>query len=135
MLAEEKQRTDMVVVLKEPVPNMDELAQQGTDHVYQVVDEMPQFPGGNRAMMAYIGQNMKYPAEAHAKGIEGRVVVQFVVNKEGDLQDIKVMKSIDPLLDQEAIRVISSMPKWTPGKLKGEAVNIQYTMPIQFKLQ
>ncbi|MGN0067801.1 MAG: TonB family protein [Bacteroides sp.] len=107
---------------------------KGTDHVYQVVDEMPQFPGGNRAMMAYIGQNIKYPAEAVAKGIEGRVLVQFVVNKEGDLQDIKVMKSIDSLLDQEAIRVISSMPKWTPGKLKGEAVNIQYVLPIQFNI-
>ncbi len=134
MLAGEKQRTNMVVVLEAPVPRMDELAQKGTDHVYQVVDEMPQFPGGNRAMMTYIGQNIKYPAEAVAKGIEGRVVVQFVVNKEGDLQDIKVMKSIDPLLDQEAIRVISSMPKWTPGKLKGEAVNIQYTMPLQFNI-
>ena len=134
MLAEEKQRTNMVVVLKAPVPSMDELAQKGTDHVYQVVDEMPQFPGGNRAMMAYIGQNIKYPAEAVAKGIEGRVLVQFVVNKEGDLQDIKVMKSIDSLLDQEAIRVISSMPKWTPGKLKGEAVNIQYVLPIQFNI-
>ena len=134
MLAGEKQRTNMVVVLGAPVPSMDELAQKGTDHVYQVVDEMPQFPGGNRAMMAYIGQNIKYPAEAVAKGIEGRVLVQFVVNKEGDLQDIKVMKSIDPLLDQEAIRVISSMPKWTPGKLKGEAVNIQYVLPIQFNI-
>ena len=134
MLAEEKQRTNMVVVLEAPVPSMDELAQKGTDHVYQVVDEMPQFPGGNRAMMAYIGQNIKYPAEAVAKGIEGRVLVQFVVNKEGDLQDIKVMKSIDSLLDQEAIRVISSMPKWTPGKLKGEAVNIQYVLPIQFNI-
>lgn len=134
MLAGEKQRTNMAVVLGAPVPSMDELAQKGTDHVYQVVDEMPQFPGGNRAMMAYIGQNIKYPAEAVAKGIEGRVVVQFVVNKEGDLQDIKVMKSIDSLLDQEAIRVISSMPKWTPGKLKGEAVNIQYTLPIQFNI-
>ena len=134
MLTEEKQRTNMVVVLKAPVPSMDELAQKGTDHVYQVVDEMPQFPGGNRAMMAYIGQNIKYPAEAVAKGIEGRVLVQFVVNKEGDLQDIKVMKSIDSLLDQEAIRVISSMPKWTPGKLKGEAVNIQYVLPIQFNI-
>lgn len=134
MLAGEKQRTNMVVVLGAPVPSMDELAQKGTDHVYQAVDEMPQFPGGNRAMMAYIGQNIKYPAEAVAKGIEGRVLVQFVVNKEGDLQDIKVMKSIDPLLDQEAIRVISSMPKWTPGKLKGEAVNIQYVLPIQFNI-
>lgn len=134
MLTEEKQRTNMVVVLKAPVPSMDELAQKGTDHVYQVVDEMPQFPGGNRAMMAYIGQNIKYPTEAVAKGIEGRVLVQFVVNKEGDLQDIKVMKSIDSLLDQEAIRVISSMPKWTPGKLKGEAVNIQYVLPIQFNI-
>ena len=134
MLAGEKQRTNMVVVLKAPVPSMDELAQKGTDHVYQVVDEMPQFPGGNRAMMAYIGQNIKYPTEAVAKGIEGRVLVQFVVNKEGDLQDIKVMKSIDSLLDQEAIRVISSMPKWTPGKLKGEAVNIQYVLPIQFNI-
>lgn len=85
-------------------------------------------------MMNYVGQNIKYPAEAVAKGLEGRVVVQFVVDKEGNLQDVKVIKGIDPLLDQEAVRVISSMPQWIPGKQKGKAVNVQFNMPLQFQI-
>lgn len=135
MLSAEAKRTDMVVVLKEPVPNMDELAKQGTDHVYQVVDEMPQFPGGNNAMMTFMIQNTKYPAEAIAKGTQGRVIVQFIVDKEGNLKDIHVLRSVDPLLDAEAIRMVSSMPKWTPGKSMGQPVNVQFTLPVQFNLQ
>ena len=135
MLTEEKQRTNMVVVLKAPVPNMDELAQKGTDQVYQVVDEMPQFPGGNSAMMDFMIKNTKYPAEAIAKGAQGRVTVSFTVDKEGNLKDIHVLRSVDPLLDAEAIRLISSMPQWTPGKIKGQPVNVQFTVPVMFRLQ
>lgn len=134
MLAAEAQRTNMVVVLKEPVPNMDELAQKGTDHVYQVVDEIPQFPGGNDALMNFMGQNTKYPAEAVAKGTQGRVLVQFTIDKEGNLKDIHVLRSVDPLLDAEAVRMVSSMPQWTPGKHKGQPVNVQFTVPVQFNL-
>lgn len=135
MLSAEAKRTDMVVVLKAPIPNMDALAQKGTDHVYQVVEEMPQFPGGNNAIMDFMIKNTKYPAEAIVKGTQGRVVVSFTVDKEGNLKDIHVLRSVDPLLDAEAIRLISSMPQWTPGKIKGQPVNVQFTLPVIFSLK
>ena len=127
-----QQHTNMA--LSQQMPNRDEVVRKDTASVFEVVDEMPQFPGGFSAMMNYVGQNIKYPAEAVAKGLEGRVVVQFVVDKEGNLQDVKVIKGIDPLLDQEAVRVISSMPQWIPGKQKGKAVNVQFNMPLQFQI-
>ena len=127
-----QQHTNMA--LSQQMPNRDEVVRKDTACVFGMVDEMPQFPGGFSAMMNYVGQNIKYPAEAVAKGLEGRVVVQFVVDKEGNLQDVKVIKGIDPLLDQEAVRVISSMPQWIPGKQKGKAVNVQFNMPLQFQI-
>ena len=129
-----KQHSNLVEVMNRQTYKRDEIAQKDSARVYEVVDEMPQYPGGFTAMMTYVGQNIKYPAEVIAKGIEGRVLVQFVVNKEGNLQDIKVVKGIDPLIDQEAILVISSMPKWTPGKQKGKAVNVQFIIPLQFQI-
>ena len=102
--------------------------------VFQVVEEMPEFPGGMGECMKFIGKNIKYPAEAIEKGIQGRVIIQMVVTKEGDIAEAKVVRSIDPLLDAEALRVINSMPKWKPGKQKGEAVNVKYTIPVMFRL-
>ena len=102
--------------------------------IYQVVEEMPEFPGGMGECMKFIGKNIKYPAEAVEKGIQGRVIIQMVVTKEGDIAEAKVVRSIDPLLDAEALRVINSMPKWKPGKQKGEAVNVKYTIPVMFRL-
>ena len=102
--------------------------------IYQVVEEMPEFPGGMGECMKFIGKNIKYPAEAIEKGIQGRVIIQMVVTKEGDIAEAKVVRSIDPLLDAEALRVINSMPKWKPGKQKGEAVNVKYTIPVMFRL-
>lgn len=103
--------------------------------VFDVVDEMPQFPGGTEALMTYLNDNVKYPAEAVAKKKQGRVVVAFVVDKTGHVCEPKVVRGVDPQLDQEALRVVSKMPDWTPGKQKGEAVNVRFNVPISFRLK
>ena len=100
---------------------------------FVVVEEMPQFPGGNEAMQKYIAENLKYPKTA-IKGEQGRVIVSFVINKRGKVGDVKLIRSVSPELDAEAVRVIQDMPDWIPGKQKGKAVNVRYTIPIVFKL-
>ena len=103
--------------------------------VFDVVEEQPSFPGGSAAMMQWLKDNIKYPVVAAENGIEGRVIVQFVVSKTGSISDVRVARGVDPSLDREAIRVVSSMPKWTPGKQNGTTVNVRYTLPVTFKLQ
>ena len=103
--------------------------------VFDVVEQMPSFPGGMGALMSWLGQNIKYPVIAAENGVQGRVIVQFVVEKDGSITDVKVAKSVDPSLDKEAARVVSAMPKWTPGKQNGSAVRVKYTVPVTFKLQ
>lgn len=100
---------------------------------FVVVEEMPQFPGGNEAMQKYIAENLKYPKTA-TKGEQGRVIVSFVINKRGKVGDVKLIRSVSPELDAEAVRVIQDMPDWIPGKQRGKAVNVRYTIPIVFKL-
>ena len=102
--------------------------------VFQVVEEMPEFPGGMGECMKWLGQNIKYPAEAKEKGVQGRVIVQMVVEKDGTITNAKVVRGVDPLLDAEALRVVNQSPKWKPGMQKGEAVRVKYTLPIMFKL-
>lgn len=103
--------------------------------VFQVVENMPEFPGGRKALMEYLAENIKYPSIAAENNIQGRVVCQFTVWKDGTIKDIVVARGIDPSLDREAIRVVQSMPKWTPGKQRGKAVNCRFTLPILFRLQ
>ena len=103
--------------------------------IFQVVEEMPEFPGGMQELMIFLSKNTKYPAEAHKNGTQGRVIVSFVVTDEGNIQDPVIEKGVDPLLDAEALRVIQMMPKWKPGKQKGKAVNTKFTIPVTFKLQ
>ena len=103
-------------------------------NVYDIVDVMPQFPGGQGELMKFLRNNVKYPAEAQKKKIEGRVIVTFVVNKKGRIIDPTVERSAHPLLDAEALRVIKRMPKWTPGRMNGESVNVKFRLPITFKL-
>ena len=105
------------------------------DDVYQVVDEMPQFPGGMKALMDYLSANVKYPEAAKQAGISGRVTTQFVVGEDGVIRDVKVLRSVSPELDAEAIRVMNSMPKWEPGKLEGKPVPVRYTVPVNFRGQ
>ena len=102
--------------------------------VFQVVEEMPEFPGGMAECMKWLGQNIKYPAEAKEKGVQGRVIVQMVVEKDGTITNAKVVRGVDPLLDAEALRVVNQSPKWKPGMQKGEAVRVKYTLPIMFRL-
>ena len=106
-----------------------------TDTVYLSSEQLPEFPGGQKAMFQYISNNVIYPLSARKNGTQGRAVCQFVVNKSGDLADIVVVKSSgDASLDQEAVRILSSMPKWIPGRSNGEIVRVKYTVPVTFKI-
>ncbi len=105
------------------------------DKIFQVVEDQPEFPGGMEALMKHLSKEIKYPKEAQDKGTQGRVIVQFVVRKDGSITDTKIMKPVDPLLDAEALRVVSEMPNWIPGKQRGEAVNVRFTLPVTFRLQ
>jgi TonB family protein len=102
---------------------------------FDVVEQMPQFPGGPSALMQFLSQNVKYPVEAHKAGVQGRVIANFVVEKDGSITEAKIVKSVSPELDAEALRVIGSMPNWMPGMQNGEPVRVKYTVPITFKLQ
>ena len=104
------------------------------DEVFEKVDVEPVYPGGIGELMKYLRDNIKYPKEAMDKGTQGRIVVQFVVEKDGSIADAKVVKPVDPLLDAEALRVVNAMPKWTPGKNKGEPVRVRFTLPVNFRL-
>ena len=103
--------------------------------VFDVVEEMPSFPGGHGALMQYLASNIKYPVVAQENGVQGRVIVSFVVERDGSISDVKVARSVDPSLDREAQRVVKSMPKWKPGKQNGSAVRVKYTVPVVFRLQ
>ncbi len=103
--------------------------------VFDVVEQMPQFPGGMQALMEYLSQNIKYPKEAMEAEKQGRVLVQFIVTKDGSVRAAQVLNHVDEALDAEALRVINAMPNWLPGRQNGEAVNVKYTVPISFRLQ
>jgi TonB family protein len=103
--------------------------------VYDVIDQMPQFPGGEPSLISYIGHNLKYPIEAQRKGIQGTVIVRFVVSKTGQVGKVEVLRNVFPALDNESVRVVQSLPDWIPGEQKGVKVNVYYTLPIRFKLQ
>ena len=111
------------------------LKKTDTSKVYDVVEEMPQFPGGPAAMMPYIAKNLRYPKEAEQNGIQGRVIVTFTIEKDGSISDAHVVKPVNPALDAEALRVVNAMPKWEPGKQGGEPMRVKYTIPITFRLQ
>lgn len=103
--------------------------------IFEVVEQMPKYPGGVNGMMQYLARTIKYPVVAQESKMEGRVIVQMIVNKEGQVTNTKVIRSVSPELDAEAIRVVSSMPRWEPGMQRGQAVNVKYTLPITFKLE
>ncbi len=102
---------------------------------YDMVEQMPQFPGGPAELLKYIAKNLKYPIIAQENGIQGKVILRFVVNAKGYVEDIKVLRSLDPYCDKEAVRVVKSLPQWIPGKQNGRNVPVYYTCPIVFKLQ
>ena len=118
------QEYDYVIVEPEPEP----------DEVFVVVEDQPEFPGGTAALLEYLRKNIKYPSVCRENNIQGKVIVTFVVNKDGSIVDIEVVKSVNPLLDKEAIRVISQMPKWKPGAQRGKPVRVKYSVPVNFRL-
>ena len=125
---------DVEVVIAPPVEAPVE--EEEEEVIFVVVESMPEFPGGQQALFKYIGENIKYPVIAQENGIQGRVICQFVVEKDGKVSDIQVVRSSgEASLDKEAVRVINSMPKWKPGKQRGSAVRCAFTVPIIFKLQ
>ena len=105
------------------------------EEVFDMVEQAPQFPGGQAELMSWLGKNIRYPVIAQENGIQGRVICQFVVGSDGSVRDIKVVRSLDPSCDKEAVRVIQSMPKWIPGRQNGKAVSVRYTLPVMFRLQ
>ena len=109
-------------------------ASKDDGRVFDVVEEQPRYPGGTNALMTYLRDNIKYPAEAAKAGIQGKVIVQFVVGKDGTVRDVKPIRNISPELDAEAVRVVAAMPKWMPGYQRGEAVNVRYTLPVNFRM-
>lgn len=115
-----------------PAPTQEE-GDEG--EIFEVVEQQPAFPGGMDKLMQWLSKNLKYPASAQENGTQGRVVVQFVVNKDGSIVEPKVIKSVDPALDKEAIRVVSAMPHWQPGKQRGKPVRVRFTLPVTFRLQ
>ena len=126
---------DLVASMKTNQPETASVAVKDTlTPVFEVVERMPQFPGGVAAQVEYFKKNLRYPAEAKKAGTQGRVVVQFFVNKDGSISNVKVLRGVDPALDAEAVRLVNSMPKWKPGMQKGKAVTVKYTVPVLFKL-
>lgn len=118
-----------------PPPPAPEPKPEPSNKVFEVVEVMPSFPGGPAALQQYLKSNMCYPVVAQENGVQGRVVVSFVVERDGSITDVNVAKSVDPSLDKEATRVVKSMPKWIPGKQNGSAVRVKYNVPVTFRLQ
>ncbi len=128
--------TKMTTVIK-PEPKFDDnkvIKRVGKDDVFIISEIAPAYIGGEKAMMKYLQKNIKYPTEAKEKGIKGTVFVEFVVEKNGIVDDVLVKKGVDPLLDKEAVRVVTSMPKWMPGKQNGNLVAVRYNIPVKFEI-
>ncbi len=104
------------------------------DEIFNVVEHQPEYPGGMGELMKFIQRNIRYPKEAQDQGKQGRVIVVFVVEKDGSITDAEVLKPVDPLLDAEALRIVNMMPKWTPGKQRGKEVRVRFTIPVTFRL-
>ena len=129
---EDSEADDETVVEVAPVEYAEEAVET---QVFFIVEEMPEFPGGDLALRKYIAQSVKYPVIAQENGIQGKVYVNFVVNEKGEVTQARIARGVDPSLDKEALRVINSLPRWKPGKQSGKPVKVSYTVPINFQLQ
>ena len=125
-------RSDIAVAAPPPPPAP---KPEVSNKVFDVVEEMPHFPGGAAALQAFLSSYTKYPVVAQENGVQGRVTVSFVVERDGSITDVRVVRSVDPSLDREASRVVRSMPRWSPGKQNGSTVRVKYTVPVVFRLQ
>ena len=126
---------DQQEVIEEYVPVEVEEEEVVEQEIFQIVEEMPSYPGGEGKLMEYVAKNIKYPQMARESGIQGRVFVNFVVEPDGSVSNVKVLRSLGGGCDEEAMRVVKSMPKWKPGKQRGKAVRVSYILPVNFKLQ
>lgn len=134
VIASSEETGKAVEVKYVPVTVVEEEPEEQT--IFEVVEQMPEFPNGGMAgLMQFLSKNIKYPTIAQENGTQGRVTVQFVVNKDGSIVDAKVIRGVDPYLDKEALRVIGTMPKWKPGMQRGKPVRVKYTVPVMFRLQ
>ena len=124
-----------VLKAKEEIAQPEPPKHEEETKVFDVVEQMPSFPGGQGALMQWLASNIKYPVVAEENGVQGRVVCTFVVERDGSITDVKVVRGVDPSLDKEAVRVLKQMPSWIPGKQNGSAVRVKYTVPVTFKLQ
>ena len=111
-----------------------EVTESDENGIFQVVETQPEFPGGMAELMKYLQKNTRYPQICKEQGVQGRVIVQFVVNTDSTITDVNVIKSVNPHLDEEAVRVVKAMPKWNPGKQRGELVCVRFTLPVTFRL-
>lgn len=130
--------TAMAVLAVMFIANTNVMAQdkQAKDEqIYDTPETMPEYLGGMEALSSFLSENIVYPDEAQEKGISGRVMVQYVIEKDGSVTEVKVMKGVDPLLDAEAVRVVKAMPKWKPGTVNGKPVRVKYMLPIVFKIK
>lgn len=130
---EDNQKEEQKIVEIAPAPVVEEDPTE--NEIFTIVEEMPEFEGGETALLKYISNAVKYPVIAQENGIQGRVICTFVVNKDGKVVDAQVVRGVDPSLDKEALRVINSMPPWKPGKQRGKPVRVKYTLPVTFRLQ
>lgn len=126
-----QRQTEVYIPPPPPKPKQEEV----TEEIFVVVEEQPEFPGGQAAMMKFLSDNIRYPVIAQENGIQGRVICNFVVERDGSITDVQVVRGQDPSLDREAIRVIQQMPRWKPGKQRGSAVRVRFTLPVVFRLQ
>ena len=132
---EDSEADDNTVIDVAPVIDAAEEEEEDNTEVFFIVEEMPEFPGGDLALRKYIASSINYPVIAQENGIQGKVYVQFVVGKDGKVTNAKIARGVDPSLDKEALRVVNALPPWKPGKQRGKPVNVSYTVPINFVLQ
>lgn len=124
-----------IIKAKEVIAEPEPPKHEEENKVFDIVEQQPLFPGGPAALMKYLSEHTKYPVVAQENGVQGRVTVQFVVEKDGSISDVHVLRGVDPSLDKEAVRVVKSMPRWTPGKQNGINVRVNYRVPVLFRLQ
>ena len=131
---EDDQSKAQVEIFIPPLPSKP-IIDEPTDEIFVVVENKPEFPGGTTALMKFLGDNIKYPVIAQENGIQGSVIINFVVERDGSISDVQIVRGQDPSLDKEAVRVIKTMPKWTPGEQGNKPVRVRFTLPVVFRLQ
>lgn len=131
---EEEPEFDLEIDMDTEIDIIDEPEEEAEAEIFTIVEDMPEFPGGQEELFKYLGKSIKYPPMAKEAGIQGVVYVSFVVNEKGEIKDVEVLRGIGGGCDDEAIRVVKAMPNWTPGKQRGKPVKVQYNLPIRFRL-